>query len=227
MLFRSTFQNPTGQCLRLEERRKIAKACDDHRVPLFEDDPYRDLAYDEVDRTPLCSLIKKAPWIYQGSFSKTFAPGLRIGYLAASPGIYPLLNRLKQAADLHTNRLGQMLVLDHLRDRGREKRMVRLLSHYRRKRDLFAEVLEKRFSGIASWSVPSGGLFFWLKLNKRVNTRRLFTKSLQKGVAFMPGDYFFARSPAPQGFMRLNFSHASEEEVDKGLSILAQQVREA
>lgn len=220
-----TFENPTGKCLSLPERRRIAKACDEQRVPLFEDDPYRDLVYDNCDRTPLCSLVKKAPWIYQGSFSKTFAPGLRIGYLAASKDIYPLLNRLKEGADLHTNRLSQWLVLNHLRDPQREERRSRLISAYRRKRDFFAQTLEKHFSGIASWSIPQGGLFFWLRLKKSLNTQTLFTRALQQKVAFMPGKPFFVQSPAPQNFMRLNFSHASPENVKKGLSRLAGLIR--
>jgi 2-aminoadipate transaminase len=221
-----TFQNPTGKCLSLEERRRIARECDKRGIPLFEDDPYRDLAYGPCERTPICSMVKKAPWIYQGSFSKILAPGLRIGFLAASQGLFTPLNRLKQAADLHTNRLSQWLVLDYLRNPGRKARLARLASNYLRKRNAFAGSLEKYFSGIATWSIPCGGLFFWLALKKRMDTRILFQRALEKGVAFMPGESFFAEATPPKGFIRLNFSHSSEGEADKGLSRLAGLIRD-
>lgn len=220
-----TFQNPTGRCLSTEERQTVAKECDRRRIPVLEDDPYRDLAYGPCDRTPICAFLKKTEWIYQGSFSKTLAPGLRIGFLAASKGLFPHLARLKQAADLHTNRLSQWLVLQHLKSRGLEARMGRLVLHYRGKRDRFARVLKSRFSGLASWSIPQGGLFFWLALNNPLDTRVLFQKALRKKVAFMPGEAFFVEQPAPHGFLRLNFSHASESETEEGLSRLAALVR--
>ena len=220
-----TFQNPTGRCLSLAERRQIARECDKRNIPVFEDDPYRDLAYGPCDRTPVCSLLKKTEWVYQGSFSKTLAPGLRIGFLASSRKLFPYLSRLKQAADLHTNRVSQWFVLVQLRDKGNKARMARLVQSYRLKRDHFAAVLEKQFSGMASWSVPEGGLFFWLALKRPLDTRILFRQALRKGVAFMPGEAFFVEDPAPHGFMRLNFSHASADEVDKGLGILASLIR--
>ena len=87
---------------------------------MFEDDPYRDLAYDPCERRPVCARLKSASWIYQGSFSKTMAPGLRIGFLAASADLFPQLVKLKQAADLHTNRFSQWAVLQHLNDPTRQ-----------------------------------------------------------------------------------------------------------
>ncbi len=216
-----TFQNPTGRCLPLEERRALALECDRRGVPLFEDDPYRDLAFGPCDRTPVASLLRKADWIYQGSYSKTLAPGLRIGYLAASPNLVRPLTRLKQAADLHTNRISQWIVLQRLRDGGWEKRAGKLAGIYRGRRDAFADSLDRHFRGMADWSVPEGGLFFWLRLKKRLDTRRLFPLALEKGVTFMPGEHFFAERRPPAGYLRLNFSHASPAESERGLSRLA------
>jgi DNA-binding transcriptional MocR family regulator len=162
-----TFQNPTGKCLTLEERRHMAQECDKRKVPLFEDDPYRDLVYDSCDRTPICAMVRKTSWIYQGSFSKTLAPGLRIGFLAASKNLFPFLNRLKQAADLHTNRLSQWLVLNYLRDPQRLARMAQLAQKYGKKRNIFHNALQKHFSDIAFWSKSPGGFFFWLACKRR------------------------------------------------------------
>src|SRR5205823_6205704 len=126
-----TFQNPSGRCLDADGRAALAAACDTAGLPLFEDDPYRDLVYDPCERTPVCARLKSAPWIYQGSFSKSFAPGLRLGFMAASPELVPLLVRLKQAADLHSNRVSQWLVLRQLDDPGRARRLRELADWYR------------------------------------------------------------------------------------------------
>lgn len=220
-----SFQNPTGHCYDAAERDALARACDTLGVPLFEDDPYRDLAYDACERTPVCARLERAPWIYQGSFSKTLAPGLRLGYLVASPELMPLLVRLKQAADLHSNRVSQHVVLAQLRSPDRAERMRRVVDAYRRKRDFFAAALQRHFGDLARWQTPPGGLFFWLDLLAPIDTRALLPEAIERGVAFMPGELFFAGEVPAHGTMRLNFSHADEDGIERGLGVLAELVR--
>ncbi len=220
-----TFQNPSGRCLDVHQRDALAAACDEALIPLFEDDPYRDLVYDPCERTPVCARLERAPWIYQGSFSKSLAPGLRLGYLAASPELLPFLTRLKQAADLHSNRVSQWLVLQQLNDSLREQRLVELAARYRQRRDAFEGTLQLHFGDLASWQMPPGGLFFWLTLNRHLDTRLLLPKAIEEGVAFMPGEPFMPVMVESCGQLRLNFSHASEELADIGLAKLAALVR--
>lgn len=220
-----SFQNPTGHCYDAAERDALARACDTLGVPLFEDDPYRDLAYDACERTPVCARLERAPWIYQGSFSKTLAPGLRLGYLVASPELMPLLVRLKQAADLHSNRVSQHVVLAQLRSPDRAERMRRVVDAYRRKRDFFAAALQRHFGDLARWQTPPGGLFFWLDLLAPIDTRALLPEAIERGVAFMPGELFFAGEVPAHGTLRLNFSHADEDGIERGLGVLAELVR--
>jgi 2-aminoadipate transaminase len=190
-------------------------------VPLFEDDPYRDLVYDACERRPVVTHLQGSPWIYQGSFSKSLAPGLRLGFLAASPEFFTYLVRLKQAADLHSNRLSQWLVLQQLAAPGRPARMARLVDFYRHKRDLFAAALTRHFGGLASWETPAGGLFFWIRLHQPIDTRALLPLAIEAGVAFMPGEAFYPDDAAATGTLRLNFSHADEADIDRGLATLA------
>ncbi len=220
-----TFQNPTGHCYSSEERQVFAAICDRSGLPVFEDDPYRDLVFDTCDRTPICAHLQQAPWIYQGSFSKSLAPGLRLGYLAASRELLPLLVRLKQAADLHSNRLSQALVLRQLQHPGRAARMVTLADHYRAKRDLFNAALNRHFADLADWHAPQGGLFFWLRLRQQIDTRLLLDKALAAGVAFMPGESFYPISANSEPSLRLNFSFASPDETERGLATLAAIMR--
>ncbi|MFY9268379.1 MAG: PLP-dependent aminotransferase family protein [Candidatus Manganitrophaceae bacterium] len=222
-----TFQNPSGCCYSREVRESIAAELDRTGVPLIEDDPYADLHYEPVDRTPISAFLKCAPWIYLGSFSKIGLPGLRIGYLAASEEIFPLLVRLKQSADLHTNRIGQGWAARFLADSGFPDHLERLRQHYRGRRDRMAEALGRHFGGIGKWPVPSGGLFFWIRLNRPVDTQTFLPRALERNVAFMPGEPFFADADRPRGFLRLNFSHADPETIEIGIQRLEEVIREA
>lgn len=220
-----TFQNPSGRCLSVAERTALAQACDASHTPLFEDDPYRDLVYDACDRSPVCALLQNAPWIYQGSFSKSLAPGLRLGYMVASPALLPMLTRLKQAADLHSNRMSQWLVLQQLNNPNRSADLVALADHYRQRRDAFEAALHRHFGDLATWKKPPGGLFFWLTLNRCIDTRRVLPLAIKQGVAFMPGEPFLPFETTGCGQLRLNFSHANEVQADEGLRKLAALIR--
>ncbi len=222
-----TFQNPTGHCYSDAQRRALALACDQANSVLFEDDPYRDLVYDDCDRTPVCSYIRNSEWVYQSSFSKSYAPGLRLGYLTCSEALFPHLVRLKQAADLHSCRISQRLILSLLQQSS--SRNQKLTDFYRYRRDHFEKALTRLFSDIADWQRPVGGLFFWLALRPEfsIDTRELLKRSISSGVAFMPGEPFYPKGLQAVPGLRLNFSHASPEAADKGLQILASIIRAA
>ncbi|HOY24527.1 MAG TPA: PLP-dependent aminotransferase family protein [Cellvibrio sp.] len=217
-----TFQNPSGHCYSAANRRAVAEVLDHYGLPLIEDEPYRELMYDAVDRTPICSLLKRATWIYLGSFSKTLWPGWRVGFLTASKDLFPHLLRLKQASDLHTNRPGQIRVANWLVSKNRNEDLAHLRSTYKHKRDAMNDALKNTFGHLADWETPAGGLFFWLQLRNAIDTRPLLKIALERGVAFMPGEAFYPASSTPKfGTMRLNFSHANAENMKKGLEMLA------
>ena len=221
-----TFQNPTGRCWSLEQRRALAQSCRAQDVVLFEDDPYRELAYDPCERRPACSFMRGGSWVYQGSFSKVLAPGLRVGFLAASEDLYTPLYRLKQAADLHTSRPGQWAALHYLNDTSRPERLRRLTQHYRIRRDRFAEALEQHLRGLAEWEVPPGGLFFWLRLAPGIDPDALLARAAEREVLFTPGQHFLADPSGSPPAIRLNFSNANEAQAEQGLRILGELLGE-
>jgi len=222
-----TFQNPSGHCYDMAQRERLAGVCDAGSFALFEDDPYRELSYEPCERTPICSLVKTSTWVYQGSFSKCLAPGLRLGFLVCSDDLIVPLTRLKQAADLHSSRISQWLVWQQLKDSERHTRIASLVDLYRHKRDIFAELLHKYFFDLASWNNPKGGLFFWLKLNVATDTNELLLRAIKRKVAFMPGEHFFYDAQARHSYLRLNFSHASQQQAELGLSTLAELLHES
>ncbi|MBE9609798.1 aminotransferase-like domain-containing protein [Chitinilyticum piscinae] len=222
-----TFQNPTGHCLSAAERQRWAAKLDRSGTVVFEDDPYRDLAYDAPAPAPLVAHLKQTPWVYQGSFSKILAPGLRLGYLVAHRELFPHLLRLKQAADLHSNRLSQLLVLEALQQGRLQRHLARILPLYRARRDAMAASLSRHLAGLASWMLPQGGLFFWLELQRPCDTLALMRDLLEcDRVAVMPGSAFFA-APAGSSYLRLNFSHADAGRIDTGLALLAKRLHQA
>jgi len=216
-----TFQNPAGACYGPDARRRVAELLDEHGTLLIEDDPYRTLALD-VDHaaTPICALLERAPWIHLGSFSKILWPGLRIGYLAAREDLMPMLVRLKQSVDLHTQRPGQAIVAHWLASPERDAHIERLRAGYRLRRDAMQTTLTRHFGDIADWRAPSGGLFFWLRLRRHEARRDLLECAMARGVAFLPGEAFFPDGTDRQ-HMRLNYSHATPEQMEQGLDCLA------
>ncbi|OUM33010.1 GntR family transcriptional regulator [Pseudomonas putida] len=222
-----TFQNPSGLRYSEAKRDAVAALLDEFGVTLIEDEPYRELSFDGGSAQPIVSRLRSASWIYTGTVSKTLLPGLRVGYLIASPDLFPHLLRLKQAADLHTNRVGQWQVLQWLGSDKLQLHLKTLRDYYRTRRDAFQVALETHFADLADWHKPDGGLFFWLTLKQPLDTRTLLAEALAVDVAFMPGEPFFPDPDRHHGHLRLNFSHVAPGQLDEGLRRLAQVVRNA
>lgn len=222
-----TFQNPSGVRYSEACRQAVAELLDAHAVPLFEDEPYRELVFDGAPSRPLVGRLRRASWIHAGTLSKTLLPGLRVGYLIASPDLFPYLLRLKQAADLHTNRIGQWQALQWLGTARYDEHMARLQDFYRQRRDAMQAALLAHFSDLAQWQVPQGGLFFWLTLRQPIDTRGLLQEALDEGVVFMPGEPFFVDPERHPGHLRLNFSHVPPERLGEGVERLAGVIRRA
>lgn len=224
-----TFQNPSSFVYTERQRQDLANLCDNANITLFEDDPYRDLMYEPCDRQPVCSYMKHSSWIYQSTFSKTVAPGLRLGYLVCSPDLYPYLLRLKQAADLHSSRVSQRIVHRILNDSSATTRLIQLQELYKFKRDNFNSVLCKYFDDIATWYLPEGGLFFWLTLKSAtlINTQSLLSDAIDAGVTFMPGEPFFTDGREASNCFRLNFSNVDNDDAEFGLAKLSEIFKKA
>ena len=222
-----TFQNPSAVRYSEAKRDAVAALLDEFGVTLIEDEPYRELTFDGGNATPIAGRLKKASWIYTGTVSKTLLPGLRVGYLIASPDLFPHLLKLKQSADLHTNRVGQWQALQWIGTEKYQQHRSELRDFYRVRRDAFQLALQTHFSDLANWNEPQGGLFFWLKLKQPLDTRTLLNAALANDVAFMPGEPFFPEPDNHPGYLRLNFSHIEPARLDEGLKRLAGVVRAA
>jgi 2-aminoadipate transaminase len=219
------FQNPTGRSMSAERRVQIAQAAEATGVPIVEDNPYGDLWFDEPPPAPITGLNPERA-IYMGSFSKTLAPGLRLGFLVAPKTIYPKLLQAKQAADLHTPSFNQRMVAEVLKDGFLDQHVPKIRALYKAQRDAMLQALRTHMPSGVSWNEPSGGMFLWVKLPQHLNATTLLPKAVERNVAFVPGAPFYAQSPETHT-LRLSFVTPTVEQIHAGIEQLANTIKDA
>lgn len=220
-----TYQNPTGRCLVADQRLEITRGLAKLGIPLVEDDPYADLWYEEPPPPPMASSYAEGS-IYLGSFSKTIAPGLRLGYLIAPKSVMGKFVQAKQAMDLHTSSFNQYLVADMLGDGFVERHGRTLRELYKARRDALLGALASEFDNtdLLRWSRPNGGMFVWARLREGLDSIEVLTTAVEEGVAYVPGAVFYSQSPDVRT-LRLSFVSATESEIRDGVSALARALR--
>jgi len=216
------FQNPTGLTLSLKRREKLVALAERYNVPILEDDAYGDLRY-EGDPLPSLRAFQGGHGVIStGTFSKTIAPGIRVGWIAADKEFMGRVAQVKQITDLHTNSFWQRVVYRYGRSGQLEPQIQRLCKVYKKKRDILLQSLERYLPGEATWTHPEGGMFLLLTLPGSVNAEEVLKVAMaQKKVAFVPGRTFF---PGEEGLntIRLNFVSPKPEEIEEGIRKLAE-----
>ncbi len=218
-----TFHNPTGRSLSEARRRELVRWATARGVPVLADEPYADIRFAGAPSTPLAALDPDLV-IQLGTFSKTLAPGLRIGWMRASEPIRKRLTTLKQAADLHTSTLNQRVVAKLLETFDFEGHLARVRATYRVRHAAMDRALTCAMPAGSSWSRPEGGLFVWLALPPGVRDLDVFNGAIARKVAVVPGSPFFV-TPPRRGHLRLSFGNRAEELIDAGMDTLGDVIR--
>jgi 2-aminoadipate transaminase len=223
------FQNPSGALLRLEKRRRLLEWVNRHDVLLVEDDPYRDVFFEDTttvgETRPIAADDADGRVVYLSSFSKTLAPGFRVAWIVAPA---PLLNKFemaKQAGDLCTGGLDQRVVYEACRRGILAEQLPRLRAHYQRKRDVMSAALARRLNGDVTWAAPRGGFFLWLRLRDPLRSDVLLPAARAHGVIFVTGSAFFVNGEGHE-FLRLSFSAPAPDRIETGVERLAAAVGE-
>ena len=220
------FQNPTGRSMSEARRAALSAAAAQWGLPIVEDNPYGDLWFDAPPPLPLTARNPDG-CIYMGSFSKTLAPGLRLGFLVAPKALYPKLLQAKQAADLHTPSFNQRMVSEVLKDHFLDRHVPTIRALYKSQRDAMLAALDTHLAGSGvTWNTPDGGMFLWLQLPEGMNAADLLAKAVQRNVAFVPGAAFYANAPQ-LNTLRLSFVTASVEQINTGIAALAAVIKAA
>jgi 2-aminoadipate transaminase len=229
------FQNPGGTTLSESRRHELVKLADKFGIPIIEDDPYGQLRYEGQHLPPLVVLDRKnlrkdngysmGNVIYLSTFSKTLAPGLRLGWIIAPPEVITKLVQLKQGSDLHTSTFVQIVAHEVARDNFLDEHVKLIRRVYGERRDVMLAALKEFFPPEVTWTHPKGGLFLWVTLPEGMDSQSLFEAALSENVAFVPGDSFYANGDEGRRHFRLNFSNAQPEQIREGIRRLSQAVK--
>jgi DNA-binding transcriptional MocR family regulator len=215
------FNNPTGVLMSAQRREKLLALARRYQVPLVEDNPHGDLYFEEAPPPPLKAIDDHGHVIYLSSFSKTIAPGMRLGWMVAPRPVIKRLGNLKLYADMHTNTLLQCAVAEFIQSGGYAEHLTYLrqqLAHNRRtiERALITHIGE-RFA----WSIPAGGMYVWCQLPPNITAEALHTEALKQHITFATGPGFYPENGGGEHAFRLTFGTLTPEEIEEGIVRLA------
>jgi 2-aminoadipate transaminase len=222
------FQNPTGLLIGLDKRRRLLEWAERRDVLIVEDDPYRELYFEdsasEADVRPIKADDTSGRVVYLSSFSKTLAPGFRVAWIAAPPEIATKLEMAKQAEDLLTGSLDQRMIYEACRRGVLDRQLPILRQHYAHKRDVMQAALQRELRD-ATWPTPKGGFFLWVTLPKAIDAGTMISRAIEHGVIYVTGDAFFVNGEG-QNMLRLSFSAPTPERIEAGIARLAATLRD-
>ena len=220
-----SFQNPAGVTMSLERRERLVEIAAEREVLVLEDNPYGLLRYEGQPLPPLRALDGGVYVMYLGTFSKILSPGIRLGWVVAPPPVLEKINLGKQAADLCTSTLSQLLVQAYFEEARWRDYVDSLTEIYRARRDTMLDALAEFFPPEAEWTRPAGGLFIWATMPDFIDTTDLLARALRDNVAFVPGEAAYLDGRG-RNAMRLNFSASDDESIREGIRRIGKVVRE-
>ena len=217
------FQNPSGISYSEDKRRELSQVFERHDTVIIEDDPYADLRFAGTAPQSMRSFLDDRV-ILLGSFSKTIAPGLRLGWICAKREFMDKLVTAKQASDLHSNSLCQRIVHRYLTNNDVNRHIETIIAVYKRQKDVMIAAIEKNFPNEVKFTRPEGGMFLWVTLPQRLSALELFEHAVKENVAFVPGTPFFVDGGGTNN-MRLNFSNSDEKRIEEGIKRLGRLIK--
>lgn len=221
------FQNPTGRTMSLAKRKAVYELACRYDFIILEDDPYGELRFAGENIPTIKSLDTEGRVIYSSTFSKLISPGFRTGFVSAPAPIIQKIVVCKQVSDVHSNIWAQVLCHRFMTTIDREAHFNKLRGIYKEKCDLMCSFIDDGFSKKISYVRPQGGLFIWCTLPESADMNAFCTKAVQEyKIAVVPGNSFSIRESEVSHSFRLNYSTPTNEQIKKGMEILARMTRE-
>lgn len=214
------FQNPSGATMSLQKRKRLYELAKQYGVLILEDNPYGDLRVAGEHIPPIKSFDEDGIVIYAGSFSKVFAPGVRVAYTVAPAPIVAKMTVCKQGQDVHTPVFNQMLVNEWMATTDFEAHIEKIRTICRRKLNLMCDLIDEKLGDFVQYVRPEGGMFVWCELPARVDMMDFCNKAVQNKVAVVPGNAFTVEPEETTNCIRMNFTTPSDENIVKGMEIL-------
>ncbi|MCF6465566.1 aminotransferase-like domain-containing protein [Clostridium sp. Cult2] len=219
------FQNPTGVTMSADRREKLVELASKYGVPVVEDSPYGEVRFEGEKLPPIKYYDKEGIVIHLGTFSKTFCPGLRVGWVAANPDIIRKYVLIKQGADLQVNSMAQREIATFAKMYDYDAHVNNIIKSYKSRRDAMLNTMKEEFPDNIKFTYPKGGLFTWVELPEDVKAMDVFEKAIDAKVAFVPGDSFFPNGGDKNHF-RLNYATMNEEKIIEGIKRLAKVLKD-
>lgn len=216
------FQNPSGETMTLEERRKLVALAREHDFLIVEDSPYRELRY-SGDPVPTIYSLAPERTLFLGSFSKVFAPGFRLGWILGAPELLDQIYVCKQSLDLCPPVFDQYIAAEFMGSGALDANLQKSIALYRAKRDKMLGLLEQYMPEGVSWTRPEGGLFLFVTLPEGFDTVALYDRALSAGVAYVAGSFFYPDG-THRNTMRVNFSFLDASRMEAGVKLLAEVI---
>ena len=216
------FQNPTGITYSRKKREKIGEIFNQSSTIFVEDNPYGEIRFIGNDLPCVKTYLNNS--ILLGSFSKIVSPGIRLGWIVADDEIMKHLITAKQASDLHSNILTQMIVHHYLKGYDVETHLKLIRKMYRTQRDCMVAMIKKYFPQDVKYTKPEGGMFLWVTLPVGMSSMELFEAAIDENVAFVPGEAFYSENPE-KNTLRLNFSNSDEKRIQEGIKRLGHAIK--
>lgn len=220
----SNFQNPTGISMSEERRQALVDVAVKYNIPIIDDNPYREIRFAGKPATQLKTIGGDAV-VELHSFSKTVAPGLRIGWINGPKAMMGQLEKVKQCTDLHTSSYGQLVIYEFIKQGLIEPHIEKIKANYLEKRNTMMNSLERHFPSGVTWTNPEGGLFLWLELPKNVSAKDMLPRAIELGVTYVYGSPFFSAGGG-ENTMRLGFSNPTLPDIAEGIKRLGVLLRE-
>lgn len=220
------FQNPAGATMSLDKRKRLYELAVKYNKIILEDNPYGDLRVAGEPLPTIKSMDTEGIVVYAGSFSKILSPGLRVAYCVGPKPILAKMTVGKQASDVHTPCLNQMIVYRWLRDYDVEAHIKKIQGIYRKKLNLMCDCIDKELGDFVEYVRPEGGLFIWCKLPDDVDMLDFVQRAVKKKVAVVPGNAFLMNDTDKTQYIRLNFSTPSDEKIAAGIKLLGEVAKE-
>jgi len=221
-----TFHNPMGITSTLENRKKVYDLAKKYGVMILEDNPYGELRFAGEDVPTYKSFDEDGIVLYCSSFSKILSAGMRIGYVCGPQAVISKMVVAKQVEDVHTNNFFQMLCHRYMTERDIDAHIEKIRGIYRAKAELMLAELDKKMPKCVKYTRPEGGLFLWCTLPNGTDSSAFIKKALENKVAVVPGTAFNCDTEAPSDSFRLNYSMPSDDDIVRGIGILADIARD-
>jgi 2-aminoadipate transaminase len=218
-----SYQNPTTTILSMDRRERILELAEEYDFLILEDNPYGYISFNTPMPTPLAGLDDTGRVLYTSTFSKIVSPGMRIGWITGHKDFIQKMTEAKTRISICNDVISQYIAAKLFERGDVERQIAKMKNIYLNKRDVMMEALSVSFPEEASWMEPQGGIFTWVKLPEKVNTTKMLSESIERGVGYIPGSNFFTSEK--HNYMRLNYSHPNTGDIIEGVGILGDLIK--